>query len=162
MTMMAKRIDGSSRTSGQTGSDRTLRRVLVAAGASAGDKPILDGSLRAGLETLLRDAGPGTPQVGGDDAISDVALAVVASDDDLKGLIERAEHGAPPKDFGVDPIQLLNSASLALIVLSLYLDIERDKNGRVSVKFGIKPVSDKVKSKLLDLIGSVARSLPKK
>jgi hypothetical protein len=74
----------------------------------------------------------------------------------------RPGHGTPARDFAVDPISLMGTTSLALLVLTTYINLERDADGRWTFHLRIKPVSDQLKIQIVKLATTLISVLPKK
>jgi hypothetical protein len=95
------------------------------------------------------------------------ALHIFAADPDYCGflspeqLIHQSESRVITRDFAFDPISFVSATSLCLVVLSTYIDIKRDVNGRWTFEMKVNPVGEKVKVALIDLAKSLVSILPK-
>lgn len=135
---------------------RTLRLALATAKLQQ-SALAFDGETRARLEeALLREGASATPE--GDPALQ--ALRVLAADSDYRGL-PLDTFKASQRDFAVDPIQLMSAGSLALVVLSTYVDLKRTQDGKWSFHFRVKPQSDAIKTAILELAKQIATRLPR-
>ncbi|MGH8626968.1 MAG: hypothetical protein ACREYC_17475, partial [Gammaproteobacteria bacterium] len=67
----------------------------------------------------------------------------------------------PTRDFAVDPISLIGITSLALLVLSTYVNLERDADGQWTFQLRIKPQSEKLKAGIIELAKKVIPVLPR-
>jgi hypothetical protein len=143
-------------------SDRLLRRTLVASGFSLSGQPAADADTRARLEQALEtlEGAPGEIPEASDPDVTLPALRVLAADPDLRQILENEPRREQPKDFAIDPISLASSVTLALLVLSAYVDVRRDSEGRWSFHFRIRPQSDALKGQLIKLARAVLPKLP--
>jgi hypothetical protein len=93
------------------------------------------------------------------------ALGVIVSDPLLKSSVQNYDPDASyskekTKQFSWDATTILTSTTLALVVLNSYLNIEKDKDGKWTFQFQIKPSSDGIKKELLGLIKSLITVVP--
>lgn len=117
------------------------------------------------FEDLLRHhaqlAGP-TAQTSGEDlGIAQQALMVLAADEAFEDYVSNPERYAgdeKPSSFSIDPVSILSLTTLAMVVLSTYLNIKKDKDGW-TFELKITPLSDKLKKELLSLIKKLTSGL---
>jgi hypothetical protein len=152
--------------------DRALRRVMFAANLKPGGEPPASIETRRSLLEAFQHIE--TPVVSEHepvpiavDQLTRQALRVLAEDPAFGQLVPGAPSsgsasGQPPRDFAVDPIALIGTTSLALLVLSTYINLERDSDGRWTFHLRINPVSDKLKTQIIKLATSLISVLPKK
>ena len=150
--------------------ERLLRNMVRAANLKPGDEsaasPETRQALLEGLERLDLpvDSKPG-PTKGARPGPIRQALRVLAEDPAYGQLVTDAPNsrGASvqsPRDFGVDPIAFIGTTSLALLVLSTYVDLKRDADGRWTFHLRIGPQSDKLKAQIIALAKSLISALP--
>jgi len=135
-----------------------LRQAIVRAGLSSVGAPAADAELRSQIHDALENEDLSETLASTEPAAA--ALAVLQNDPDLRDLLDGRVPGDRPRDFATLP-ELLTVTSAALIVLSTYVEFERDKDGRWKFRFLIKPQTDKMKSAIVDLARSVGGVLPK-
>jgi hypothetical protein len=144
-------------------SDRLLRRTLVVSGFSLSGQPAANADTRARLEQALETLEQLPAQIpeAPDPDVTLPTLRVLAADPDLRRILEDEPRRELPKDFATDPIMLVGSVTLALLVLSAYVDVRRDGKGRWSFHFRIRPQSDALKGKLVELVRAILPKLPR-
>lgn len=98
----------------------------------------------------------------GDMDVSRQALRVLMADDVYKQFFGGFTEPKPeiPKNYLTDPISIISATSLALMVLSTYVHIKRDKDGKWTFEFKIMPASNKLKLELISLIKKITSVLP--
>ncbi|WPU97039.1 hypothetical protein SNE25_16070 [Mucilaginibacter sabulilitoris] len=117
------------------------------------------------FEDLLRHYAPpsgSTEQASDEDlGIAKQALMVLAADDAFEDYVINPERYAgeeKPTSFSIDPVSILSLTTLAMVVLSTYLNIKKDKDGW-SFELKITPLSDKLKKELFSLIKKITSGL---
>jgi len=141
--------------------ERLLRRVLKATNLRPGGEPAASVETRLllleGLQAI--DASVASEPEPVSDALDQLTrqtLRVLAEDPAYGQLVPNtpSSHSAPAepgRDFAVDPISLIGITSLALLVLSTYVNLERDADGRWTFQLRIKPQSEKLKGGVIEL-----------
>jgi hypothetical protein len=152
--------------------ERLLRRVLKAANLKPGGEPAASAETRQLLlEGLQRiDASVASePESAPDilDQLTRQTLRVLAEDPAYGQLAPdasspRSSPAQPARDFAVDPISFIGMTSLALLVLSTYVNLERDADGRWTFQMRIKPQTEKLKSGIIELAKKLIPVLPRK
>jgi len=154
-----KGSDMNEPSSANTSSDlQRLRQAITRSGFSAVGVPEPSVEMRARIEeALLHEADSPAPASATD--LTAAALTVLESDPDLTGLLDGSVSVEAPRDFSTLP-EILTATTAAMLVLSSYVELERDKSGRWKFRFIIKPQTDKMKTAILGLARSVTRILP--
>jgi len=67
-----------------------------------------------------------------------------------------------PVDFGVDFNSVITTTTLAMVVLSTYIHVKRDSDGKWSFEFRIKNSSENLKKELIKLAQKLITLLPEK
>ncbi len=152
--------------------ERLLRRVLKASNLRPGGEPAASAgtrqSLLESLQLIDQPVAPEPEPVA--DAVNQLtkqALRVLAEDSVYSQLVPDAPasnstQARPARDFAVDPIAFIGATSLALLVLSSYVDLKRDGDGRWTFHIRIKPTSDKLKAQIIELAKRLIPVLPQK
>ena len=148
-----------------------LRSVVKVTNLKPGGEPAASAATRQALLEGLQhmDAPvPSEPEPAAAtlDQLTRQTLRVLAEDPAFGQLVpdapsSRSAPGQPARDFAVDPIALIGATSLALLVLSTYVNVERDRDGRWTFHLRIKPVSDKLKTQIIKLATRLIPVLPK-
>jgi hypothetical protein len=149
--------------------ERLLRRVLKATNLKPGGEPPASAETRRSLlESLQRidaQVAPETEPVPDPlDQLIRQTLHVLAEDPVYGQLAPdaRGTPAQPSRDFAVDPVSLMGITSLALLVLSTYVNLERDADGRWTFQLRITPQSEKLKGGLIELAKKLIPVLPTK
>lgn len=152
--------------------ERVLRRVMFAANLNLGSEPAVSTETRQSLLEAFQHietpvASEPEPAPTAVDQLTRQTLRVLAKDPAFGQLVPDASSsgsapGQPARDFAVDPISLIGITSLALLVLSTYVNVERDPYGRWTFHLRIKPVSDKLKTEIIKLATCLISVLPEK
>lgn len=151
--------------------ERLLRRVLKAANLRPGREPAASVETRQLLVEGLQpiDASVASEPESAPDALDQLTrqtLRVLAEDLAYGQLVpdapsSRSAPAQPTRDFAVDPISLIGITSLALLVLSTYVNLERDADGQWTFQLRIKPQSEKLKAGIIELAKKVIPVLPR-
>ncbi len=154
----------------ETDAERLLRRVLRASNLKPGGEPAASAETRQSLfESLQRIDQPvafeSEPLADALDLLTKQALRVLAEDPVYAQLAPDVSTSGsslarPARDFAVDPIEFIGATSLALLVLSSYVDLKRDVDGRWTFHLRIKPASEKVKAQIIELAKRLIPVLP--
>jgi hypothetical protein len=152
--------------------ERLLRRVLKASNLKPGGEPAASAETRQSLlESLQQIDAPVAselkPVPDALDQLTRQALRVLAEDPAYGQLVpdspsSRGAPAPPARDFAVDPISLIGITSLALLVLSTYVNFERHADGRWTFQLRIKPQSEKLKAGIIELAKKLIPLLPRK
>lgn len=152
--------------------ERLLRRVVKATNLKPGREPAASGETRKLLLDGLRpiDASIASEPESRSDALDQLTrqvLRVLAEDVAYGQLVPDVASSdkapdQPARDFAVDPISLIGITSLALLVLSTYVNLERDADGRWTFQMRINPQSDKLKTGIVELAKRLISALPQK
>lgn len=152
--------------------ERLLRRVLKASNLKPGSEPAASALTRQSLLESLQNidqriASEPEPIADALDQLTRQALRVLAEDSVYAQLVPDAptsssSQALPARDFAVDPLGFIGATSLALLVLSSYVDLKRDADGRWTFHLRINPTSDKLKAQIIELAKRLIPVLPKK
>jgi hypothetical protein len=152
--------------------ERLLRRVLKATNLKPGGEPAASAETRQSLLESLQPidttvASEPEPVSDALDQLTRQTLRVLAEDPAYGQLVpdapsSRSAPAQPARDFAVDPISLIGITSLALLVLSTYVNLERDADGRWTFQLRIKPQSEKLKAGIIELAKRLIPVLPGK
>jgi hypothetical protein len=135
-----------------------LRQAIMRSGLSSVGTPEPTSDIRNKIAEALIDEPEDSASPPALDPTA-AALAVLENDPDLTGLLNGSISGERPRDFSTLP-EVLTATTAAMLVLSSYVEIERDKNGRWTFRFIVKPQTDKLKIAILELARSVMRIPP--
>jgi len=94
--------------------------------------------------------------------VNQQALKVLITDDDYNGFFNGYEEPPRelPQNYSFDPQTVITSTTLCLIVLSTYVHLKKDKDGKWTFEFKIMPASNSLKMELLKLIKKLTSGLP--
>lgn len=134
-----------------------LREAIAAAGFTNAGLIEATPESRSQLEEALAAEGSAPEDSAQDPATA--ALALLESDPALAPFLNGTVKRPKPKDFASLP-EVLTMTTAALIVLSAYVEVERDKQGRWRFHFIVKPQTDKMKTAMFALIRSLVGNLP--
>lgn len=95
------------------------------------------------------------------------ALNLIYTDPLLRSTLQNIEitklnFYEKPKQFNIDITTAFGGVTLAMILLSTYVNVERDKEGKWNFQFKIKPSSDSIKRELINLLKSLINTNPNK
>ncbi|GAA3339801.1 hypothetical protein GCM10020358_24880 [Amorphoplanes nipponensis] len=146
------------------GAEAILRKVLYESrqdvseasqlASDAARDPLVEG-LRHGLQVPDADAAAASTETVD---IAGQALSVLAADPAYRRAVNAVRSGSGggvrshDRDFAVDPISFVSAATLALVVLNMYVKLERDKNGQWIFEFRLNPASKAIQAELLKLM----------
>lgn len=136
---------------------RKLREAIAAAGFTQAGLLEPTAETRAHLAEALAAAG-GAETAATLDPVS-AAMAVLENDPELTPALSGKVTRKQPKDFSTLP-EVLTMSAATMIVLSSYVELERDKQGRWQFKFIVKPQTEKMKEAIFALIRSTIGALP--
>ena len=151
-----------------------LRGILYETHANVAEASYLasDGARESLVKALVHGlpvADADTTTIGADAGdVAGQALRVLAADPAYQRVLQ-PEQSSPgshshrnDRDFAVDPISFVSAVTLALVVLNLYVNLERDKKGRWTFQFRVRPASRAIQLELAKLVRVILEQLQSK
>ncbi|GAA2606325.1 hypothetical protein [Paractinoplanes durhamensis] len=147
---------------GVSSAEEVLRQVLYESHQDVDEASQLasDAARQSLVDGLLR----GLPVADTDTAATDAvdiasqSLRVLASDPAYHRVVNALRSGSggggrrQDRDFAFDPISFVSVVTLALVVLNMYVKLERDKNGQWTFEFRLNPASRAIQLELIKLM----------
>lgn len=149
--------------------ERLLRQVLNDAEITAGDElPVTHETRQAlleGLQEYNENSQEPFLSSGQQGELTKQSLKVLLLDPAFNDyLVEKPQRekqrSAIPRHFDVDVTSFLTTTTLALVVLSTYIDIKKDGKGQWTFHFRINSSNNALKVELIKLIKRLIPSLP--
>jgi hypothetical protein len=148
--------------------DQLLRQVFRNADLNMEQAPATTVATREAMLEAIESIEPGAAPLPDGENVPEIikqSLQVIAFDPILSSFITDKELNdvtEKPKHFGIDATSFLSTTTLALVVLSTYINIKRNSDGKWTFQFRIKNSSEGLKTELIKLAKKLISLLPNK
>ena len=156
---MKKKVD--IKTLSGKEADHLLRTVFRSAGLQTSDAL----PLTAETKQILLNYPTQLQEPDSNDEVTTLSLQILSEDPLLADFVHDEQlhvSTGKPKHFSADSISLISATTLALVVLSTYVHIKRNSDGKWSFEFKVQNSSESLKTEIIKLIQKLITILPDK